>query len=226
MDNIDLENEKDMRKFLLKKYTREIIMAYNFFIILSLFVCGCKKSSSSLNNSSSGSNQWFFKCTVDSISTNVSGNGVNGIGGNGNINSFEGGDSYIAYASSKNPGIQIGINSECNTSASNPCLGFTASFEYLKVGSYKIVDSGLNSYGIELLTSSSNAYYGSFNIYDNIMAYNPTTSLTLNITYVGNVGENISGNFSGTVLKIGNPVNYINPQLINISGSFNVYREN
>jgi hypothetical protein len=200
-----------------------------FFVPFSFLLC-CKKTGGNSNNESGSSNQWFFKCNVDSIATNMGGDFANGFGINptGGVatNTFEGGGSYGTNSTGICPGVAIGINSACNTEISDPCLTFQLSFKYLAVGSYTITNTDPLSNGMELTTSAS-AYYGTNNIYyRSTGSSNPSTSLTLNITYVGKIGENVSGNFSGTVLKIATPVNYMTPQVVKISGSFNVYREN
>ena len=53
---------------------------------------------------------------------------------------------------------------------------------------------------------------------------NHPINVILNITHVGAVGENISGTFGGTIQEF--TFTTINTsQLMNISGTFNVYRQ-
>lgn len=192
----------------------------SLFILLSFFIYGCKKSGSSLDNGSS--NQWFYKCTVDNILTNVSSSGIGGGGGlDVNGNPIE--NAFVA-SSSPTPMINITMNANCNTSANNPCLIFTARFPYIAVGKYVISDTSANNPGGQIFTMSLipqnlTPFSEYSTTYLDIGVSNPT-NVILNITHVGAVGENISGTFSGTIQKY----TLTTSQLVTISGSFNVYR--
>ena len=191
-----------------------------FFALLVLF-SSCKKSESSLNNGSS--NQWFFKCKVDNIDMNISGSGIQGtaMDANGNLtNNFFTGGSSNGYS----PYLAIILGSNCNSNKNSPCLRFITYFDYLATGTYSISNTNFN-----ILTSFFEIYpqNSSSIIYANgMLGYvNTNASLILNLTHVGSVGENISGSFSGTIGKY-SLTPRLTPQVLNISGSFNVFRSN
>ncbi|MBS1669545.1 MAG: hypothetical protein JST58_19390 [Bacteroidetes bacterium] len=191
------------------------------FLALLIFFSSCKKSESSSNNGAD--NQWFFKCKVDNIDMNISGNGVNGAAmdanGNQTNNYFTGGSSN-GYS----PYLAINLGSNCNSVANSPCIQFITYFEYLANGTYTISNTNFN-----LLTSFFDIYpqNNSSITYANGMTgfVNTSASLKLILTHVGSVGENISGSFSGTIGKYSLSPR-LTPQVLNISGSFNVYRSN
>ena len=168
--------------------------------LLGLSLFRCKKGTT--NNSGT----YYLKLKVDTISINLSSDNY---------------ASNTALFSAGNSEIGISTVSGCNTGPNNPCFSFGVTTQYMAVGTYTVTDNYMS--GTTAFNSLSFGLTNSSVTYRAIPSYAGSSNypiLTITITHVGNIGENITGSFEGTILK-NNPYNGTQ-QLTNISGSFNV----
>ena len=212
---------------IMSKLRRVILMAA-FIAIISLFF-NCKKSSSSVTSTNT---TWSFTCEVDSIEINISGTGL--MGEVSSVSDTYTGGSEVGSLG-VGPGIFINYAGNCNTSATNPCLGFLADFQFLKQENYAMSDTttlltanGEFAINQMLITLPSNSSL-SYTTYSQVSAPNPVTNLTFDILTVGSPGGSITGRFNGTILKVVTTNNGITDiyttKSVKINGTFTVYRE-
>jgi hypothetical protein len=197
------------------------------------------------------STTWFFRLVVNDsagnnlISTYVKGNGPEGETAKSpdSIGSILTGGNTIGSNGSYNgvPGMNMVVSSGgCDTGVTtNPCYVFLVGVQSIKTGQYLCNNNDCDSC-VEALNNNEIIFkpspifqYNTYWLVDTLNSMGnccilvpPPANVAINITQVGNVGQNIRGNFIGTMIQTNVSTNARTIQTVNVSGSFNVYRSN
>jgi hypothetical protein len=210
------------------------------------------RSSNSASADTSLSTTWFFRLVVNDstgnniIKTFVSGSGLEGYTSTSLDSPYSilTGGNTVGNNSTYNgvPGMNMIVGSGgCDTGiTTNPCYLFEVGVQSIDTGTYVFANNAcqgcaeaLNNN--EIMFKPSQIYqYNTYWLVDSLNSMGvfsgtlvaPPASLTFNITQMGHVGENIRGNFKGTMIQTNGSTNALATQTVNVSGSFNVYRVN